>query len=285
MELSQKQVEEFRTEGFLRVPEFFCPRTVVALQAVFEELVADGKFSNVAADNDGVTYVQHKQNLQILPASIHHPLLRALPFHPKVRGAIAQLLGDSIFKFQDQLILKPARIGTATNWHQDNFYFEVSDPTKGMAMWTAVHDANVSNGTIKMIPRSFNTAVEHTRDLEGDHDFRCYPNEDQAVPIEMAAGGVVFFYLATPHCTGPNPTDGQRAGLAYHFLHTDFTSEELKSKRPHPTTQLPSYYLAGEEGGPHMTGDLYTRGEREYGCNMEELLDSEVQRLADAVGC
>ena len=282
MVLSEAQVHEFRTEGFLRIPEFFGPREVVALQAVVEQLIADGKFSNVATDSDGVTYIEHLQNLQILPASIHHPLLRALPFHSKVRGAIAQLIGEPVYKFQDQLVLKPPRVGTGTTWHQDNFYFEVSDPTKGMAMWTALHDANVANGTMRMIPRSFHTLLDHTRDLESNHDYRCYPPEEKAVPIEMAAGGVVFFCLGTPHATGPNSTDRKRAGLAYHFLHSDFTNKELESARPHPTSKLPSYFLPGEEGGPYITGDRYTRGQREYGCNMEDVLHSEVQRLGDA---
>ena len=280
--LSEAQIQQWRTEGFLPVPDFFSERDVRALQAGVEELKAAGKFFNVATDDDGETHVDTKQNLQICPLSFHHALFRAIPFHAKVRAAVSQLLGDPVYKFQDQLVLKPPRVGSPTNWHQDNYYFEVRDPLKGTAMWTAVHDATVANGTIRMIPRSFEALLPHMRDPESDHDRRCYPLEEDAVPIELPAGGVVFFSLGTPHATGPNETDAQRAGVAWHFLNDGHLSGELASGRPHPTLEYPSYSRPGEAGGPYVSGEKYTAGEQEYGCNMEAVLESETKRLSSS---
>jgi len=277
--LGDAQIEHWRTEGFVAVPGFFESREVRALQAGIEELKTAGKFFNVATDGDGDTHVDTKQNLQICPLSFHHPLFRAMPFHPKVRAAAGQLLGDSVYKFQDQAVLKPAGVGSATNWHQDNYYFEVRDTLKGTAMWTAVHDATVANGTIGMVPRSFAALMPHRRDLESDHDRRCFPAEDEKVPIELKAGGVVFFSLGTAHGTGPNTTAKQRAGVAWHFLNDTHVSRELALARPHPTLGFPTFARPGEEGGPYVVGDKYTAGEREYGCNMEDALAAEIDRL------
>ena len=279
MALSEDQVERWRTEGFVRVPDFFDAREVRALQAGVEELKAAGKFSNVATDGDGETHVDTKQNLQICPLSFHHPLFAAMPFHPKVREAVARLLGDSVYKFQDQAVLKPPGVGSATNWHQDNYYFEVEDTLRGTAMWTAVHDATIANGTIGMVPRAHHALLPHRRDPESDHDRRCDPPDDDAVPIEMAAGGVVFFSLGTPHGTGPNTTAKQRAGVAWHFLNEAHVSPELAVARPHPTLGFPTFAQPGEEGGPFVVGDKYTAGEREYGRNMEDFLAAEIERL------
>ena len=279
MVLTDSQVERWRADGFVPVPDFFDARDVRALQAGVEELKAAGKFSNVATDGDGATHVDTKQNLQICPLSFHHPLFRAIPFHPKVREAVAQLLGDSIYKFQDQAVLKPPGVGSATSWHQDNYYFEVSDPARGTGMWTAVHEATVANGTIRMVPRVFRALLPHARDLESDHDRRCYPAEADAVAIELPAGGVVFFNLGVPHATGPNATDNQRAGVAWHFLNEAHVSPELAIARPHPTLRFPTFSQPGEEGGPYVVGEKYTAGEREYGCNMEAALAAEIERL------
>ena len=279
MALSDQQVERWRTEGFLRVPDFFDAREVRALQAGVEELKDAGKFFNVATEGDGETHLESKQNLQICPLSFHHPLFRAIPFHAKVRQAVARLLGDSVYKFQDQAVLKPPGVGSATNWHQDNYYFEVRDTQKGTAMWTAVHDASVANGTIGMVPRAHHALLPHRRDLESDHDRRCDPPEADAVPIEMKAGGVVFFSLGTPHGTGPNTTAKQRAGVAWHFLNEDHLSPELAIARPHPTLGFPTFAQPGEEGGPYVAGEKYTAGEREYGRNMEDALAEEIERL------
>jgi ectoine hydroxylase-related dioxygenase (phytanoyl-CoA dioxygenase family) len=97
----------------------------------------------------------------------------------------------------------------------------------GTAMWTAVHDATVANGTLKVIPDCFRELLEHSRDPYSDHHIRCYPLEARAIDLELPAGGVVFFAYGTPHATGPNTTDHERAGVALHFLRADYAQDEL----------------------------------------------------------
>ncbi len=162
------------------------------------------------------------RHLQICPLSYHHRLFAALPFHAQIRETLTQLIEGDVYKMLDQIFYKPAHTGTGTNWHQDNSYFKMPDPFSGTAMWIALHDATVENGTIKVIPRALDVILEHRRDPESDHHSRCWPvNEDRAIPIEMKAGGALFFCFNTPHATGANATDRDRAALAYHFLKLD----------------------------------------------------------------
>ena len=69
------------------------------------------------------------------------------------------------------------------------------NPLQGTAMWTAVHDATVANGTIHVIPGSYRIAYQHSRDPYSNHHIRCYPPEDEALAIELPAGGVAFLRL------------------------------------------------------------------------------------------
>ena len=71
-------------------------------------------------------------------------------------------------------------------------------------MWVAISDATADNGALRVIPRSHQALVPHTRDPESDHDRRCYPPEDNAVTAELAAGGVLFFTAG--RSTRPAPT-------------------------------------------------------------------------------
>src|SRR5438477_182008 len=82
----------------------------------------------------------------------------------------------------------------------------------------AMRDATIANGALKTIPGAFRALLEHSRDPDSDHHSRCYPDESNAVHIELPAGGVLFFCINMPHATGRNQTDRERAGLAYHFL-------------------------------------------------------------------
>jgi ectoine hydroxylase-related dioxygenase (phytanoyl-CoA dioxygenase family) len=91
----------------------------------------------------------------------------------------------------------------------------------GTAMWIAVSDATLANGTLQVIPDALRTAFEHGRDPFSDHRIRCYPSEEHAVHLELPAGGVAFFCYGTPHATGANTTDRERAQAAIHVLRAD----------------------------------------------------------------
>ncbi len=253
MPLTSEQVRHFREHGYVALAHFWDARETAALQAEVERFKREGLLRNVTTEGDGKTHSNDHQNLQLCPMSPHSELFRALPFAPKVVEAVGALIGDPVVLHLDQVFLKPARHGAGTNWHQDNAYFHIPDPLRGTAMWTAVHDATVENGTIRVIPGSFREQYEHSRDPYSDHHIRCYPPEDRAVPVELPAGGVVFFAYGVAHATGPNHTDRDRAGAAFHFLNLE---------------HVPADYLDRYNGKlryPILSGPLADGGLSAYG--------------------
>ena len=258
------QIAQFREQGYLAVPDFWTAQEVAAMQAETERLKQDGLLRNVATEGDGKTQSSVKANLQICPIYPKSAFFRAMPFAPKVAEAVSQLIGDPIVLHLDQIFLKPAQHGAGTNWHQDNAYFQIADPLKGTALWTAVHAATAANGTMRVIPGSFRTQYEHSRDPDSDHHIRCYPPEEEAVMIELPAGGALFFAYGAAHATGANTTEKERAGMALHFLHKSVVGE-----------------AKGLEGGahPYLTGPQATGGEREYGVKIAGTWQTEVERL------
>ncbi len=185
---------------------------------------------------------------------------------PKVAGAVSRLIGDPFLLILDQLFLKPSHVGTGTHWHQDNAYFKIDDPLKGTAMWVAVHDATAANGTLRLIPGSHRHSYAHERDPWSDHHIHCSPPEEEALVVEVGAGGAVFFCYGVAHSTGDNATDEERAGMAFHFLHGDCASGDLVEP--------------GRDRRPWITGPQATGGLREYGVDLGSgAFDTEVQRL------
>jgi phytanoyl-CoA hydroxylase len=265
MELTPEQIAQFRTEGYVAVPNFWNARETAAMQAEVQRLKQDGLLRNVATDGDGKTHSQTAQNLQICPIHPQSTFFRAMPFDDKVVNAVSALIGDPVVLHLDQIFLKPGQHGSGTNWHQDNAYFEIDDPLRGTAMWTAVHDATVSNGTIHVIPGSFRTVYEHTRDPYSDHHIRCYPPEEQAVSVELPAGGVVFFAYGTAHCTRANTTDKERAGMALHFINGAMDGHARGG------------FAIGKR--PFLTGDYADGGESVYGVRVAGTWDKEVERV------
>ena len=162
------------------------------------------------------------------------------------------------------MFLKPGRHGAGTAWHQDNAYFKIADPLRGTAMWIAIHDATVANGTLHLIPGSHRERYEHRRDPDSDHHIRAWPPEERAEPIELEAGGVAFFCYGTAHCTRANTTARERAGMAFHFLHADYAAPHL---------------VEGDRRRPYLTGPRATGGRTEYGVEVAGTWEREVQRV------
>jgi ectoine hydroxylase-related dioxygenase (phytanoyl-CoA dioxygenase family) len=239
------QIKQFRTEGWVAVPDFWNAEEVAAMQEDLQRLKQEGKLRNVATEGDGKTHSETKVNLQLCPLWPHSDLFHAMPFAPKVAEAVGQLIGDPVMLHLDQVFLKPGKHGVGTNWHQDNAYFQIPDPLKGTALWTAVHEATVANGTMRIIPRAFHTLLEHTRDAESDHHIRCWPDESQAVTVELPAGGALFFAYGTPHSTGANTTDKERAGVALHIIRAEISEAARSGFAPEQRPLLGSPTRAG----------------------------------------
>ncbi len=254
--LSDSQLEQFKTDGYTVAPEFFNAAEVAAIQGELERFKAEGLGHNVATDGDGESTSTVTVNLQIIPLSPKSELLRSLPFSPKVREAVTELIGDNALLQLDQIFLKPARHGAGTSWHQDNHYFGIADPTQGVGMWVAVHDACIANGTMHVVPRSHEKVLEHIRDMGSDHHFYCRIDDekDEIMPVEMKAGGALFFNYGIAHCTLGNNTDKERAGMALHFLKGEYSEDGKKGR---------------ECTRPWISGPHYTKGAREWGADQE----------------
>jgi len=246
-QFTRPQIESFRRDGYLAVEGFWNEDEIGAMRAELERFKVEGLLRNVATDGDSTTISREKINLQLCPMSPHSKLFRAMPFATKVIEAVEQLIGGPVFLELDQVFLKPGGSGAGTNWHQDNDYFAIEDTVNGTAIWTAVHDATAQNGTMRVIPGVFHTALPHSRDPESNHHVRCYPDESKAQVIELKAGGALFFNYGTPHATGANATDKERAGVALHFFNSRAGGRSVPARKPVLT-------------GPNASG-----GEREYG--------------------
>ena len=66
---------------------------------------------------------------------------------------------------------------------------------------------------------------------------------------------MLFFCYGVAHCTRSNLSDKERAGVALHFIHSDFGGKELWER--------------GNATKPMISGPLATGGEKEFGEKFE----------------
>jgi phytanoyl-CoA hydroxylase len=223
MFLTKQQLRKYRDEGYLKYTSLLSARELELLKEryirVYEQFRSDGKLHNVAVSTDtsGTKAQSPPENLQIHYMCHYDDMILAFLYSRKLLDAIENFIGPNIRLFFEQGFWKPPLHGAPTNWHQDNGYFKLEDSSKGVGCWIALDDATKDNGCMWVVPGSHRQTYGHYRDLTTDHLVRTDVPAEQAVPVELEAGGALFFEFGTLHQTKANTTNTHRRALAIHF--------------------------------------------------------------------
>ncbi len=255
--LDESHFAQFREEGCLAFENVLTPGEVEAARAALTELMADlleavrrGETRVVQSDpNASRNYSGariHKpgspffllfepgvdpMSLDVAEADLkfrklqnyhqEHPVFQSLVHHPRVKGLVEALLGNEAIMFSDTALSKPPFIGTEKPWHQDNAYFVYVPLTSIVTVWIALDDATVENGCLHIIPGGHRIgALRHV------HDVDCQIAEGRldvsgAVPVELRAGGAIFFSGMLPHQSPPNHSSLRRRALQFWYRGVD----------------------------------------------------------------
>jgi len=238
--LAGSDIDRFREDGFLAFNGILQPDEIAAARREISRLVAELAASpEVTCEGRNMSRPGERFGIQFEPGCDPATLsgeglelaLRKLmyyceasPFfddmarrHARLQGFIEALLGEPAVLFQDMALIKPPHIGTIKPWHQDNAYFAVAPLDKVIGLWIALDDATVENGCMHVIPGGHREGAfrhHHDRDCEiapGRFD------DSRQVPIELKAGGALFFYGMLPHQTPPNTSAHRRRALQFHY--------------------------------------------------------------------
>jgi phytanoyl-CoA hydroxylase len=137
--------------------------------------------------------------------------------------ALTQIIGPNVKCMQSMLFIKASgKPGQA--WHQDEYFI----PTRDRSLtggWIAMDDATVENGCLWVIPGSHKHGIIWPQRQHEDRRFDCtgeaiyFPySDDDAIPVEVPAGAIVFFNGYLLHRSLPNRAKGgYRRVLVNHY--------------------------------------------------------------------
>jgi ectoine hydroxylase-related dioxygenase (phytanoyl-CoA dioxygenase family) len=214
--LTEEQVAYFHEHGYLAVPDLLDPADVLALVPVYDRLFTEqagrdtgDQFDLAGADEEGKTAALP----QILNPSKHAPEIAESPVRATIVAAAEQLLGGPV-SAGDHAILKPARHGAPTPWHQDEAYWPPDLEHCGLSAWIPLQPATEANGCLSFVPGSHRWDVREHRSIGGDP--RVHGLEmpgfggEGAVACPLPVGGATFHLPRTAHYAPPNHTDEPR---------------------------------------------------------------------------
>lgn len=225
--LDQAQIEFYRREGYLILPQALSEQEVEALRNETTRICRGeaGEFPGLSASDPTESDDEClKRYLCIhFPHKIS-PLMFDFLAHPKIVGVLEQIIGPDVKCMQSMLFIKAAgKPGQA--WHQDEYFIPTRDRSLTGA-WLALDDATTENGCLWVLPGSHRSGVLYPQRQHNDRRFDCtgeayqFPyNDDQAVPVEVKAGAIVFFNGYLLHRSLPNrASSGYRRTLVNHYM-------------------------------------------------------------------
>jgi ectoine hydroxylase-related dioxygenase (phytanoyl-CoA dioxygenase family) len=120
-------------------------------------------------------------------------------------------LGDTVYLFNEQYVVKAAEQGMKFSWHQDSGFIDYPHRPY-LTCWIALDDMTEANGTVYLLPYSragTRDVVKHVRD-EDSNDLVGYSGGDPGDPVIVPAGSIACFSTTLLHRSGPNTTDRMR---------------------------------------------------------------------------
>jgi ectoine hydroxylase-related dioxygenase (phytanoyl-CoA dioxygenase family) len=221
-DLDDEQVRRFREQGFLVVERITSDEEVAWLAEVWDELFADRRRWFDLARPFGAT--DHVSVGQMLLPERWAPALRETLYFRNARRAAARLLGrdEAALEAWGHMVLKPARDGRATPWHQDESYWEPGFDFHAVGAWLPLEDVDGSNGCMCFVPGSHRREILPHHHL--DDDPRLHLLEVDApvdtsgmVAAPLRLGGATFHHPRTLHSTAANVTPRPRRAFANEF--------------------------------------------------------------------
>lgn len=222
--LAPAEVSRFWEQGFLAIPDV-CPAPEVDwLREVIDQLFAQrtGWHTGDYFDFAGLDTPDAEPVLpQLLEPSRYEPALKNAALRANALAIARQLLGPSAELVFEHAMLKPARIGAQTPWHQDEAFFPVYTNYRSITIWVPLQPVDLSNGCMQFIPGSHTRDVLPHRRLNGDprlHGLEvCDAEIGEPVACPLPAGGATVHHCRTLHHAGPNMTEGPRRAYALGF--------------------------------------------------------------------
>jgi phytanoyl-CoA hydroxylase len=125
--------------------------------------------------------------------------------------------------WQTMYIFKQPHIGGEVRWHQDGSYL-ISEPATVTGIWVAMEDANRDNGCLWVQPGGHKAPLREIYQVDwakregtlSDLDKTPWPDEGEALAVEVTAGSVVIFHDHMPHYSSQNLSEFSRHAFTMH---------------------------------------------------------------------
>jgi ectoine hydroxylase-related dioxygenase (phytanoyl-CoA dioxygenase family) len=216
MKLTDEQVDQYRSNGYLFPLDVFDAPQVDMILAEFEQAQA---FASAIGLESAWP--------RLIRANAHYllPFVYQVATAPRLLDPVAAILGPDLLLWSAEFFIKGARTDKIVSWHQDLTYWGLGETDDEITAWLALSEVNVESGCMRFLPGSQQQRILPHRDtfdkgnlLSRGQEVAVEVDERQAVNVELHPGQVSLHHGRIFHASGPNQSEHDRIGLVFRFL-------------------------------------------------------------------
>lgn len=221
MQLDQRQLEEFKENGFLILKNFastqLCDEILLKAQEHLEKKQApiESEQEYMSLDEEKITVRRLRQVYD------REEVFRKWMTNKNIRPILKQVLDDTpvlSLAHHNSIMTKLPHESTRTYWHQDRRYWHFQNDNL-VSVWLSLGDEFLENGLLEFIPKSHKMNFDKTRFDEADN-FLDENKENQEliktkVSQNLSKGDVVLFHCKTLHHASKNSTNKAKISFVY----------------------------------------------------------------------
>jgi len=184
--LTEQQIDDFKTEGWLFLPNLFSAEEADLLRHEAEAIYAEHR-PEVWREKSGAPRTA-------FAAHTYNEAFRLLGAHPRLIEPVEQIFGEHLYMHQYKINAKAAFTGEVWQWHQDYGTWKRDDgmpKPNAMNISVFLDEVMPINGPLLLVPRSHLAG-----DLKASHDtattsYPLWTLDEDTVSRLVAAGGIV----------------------------------------------------------------------------------------------
>jgi ectoine hydroxylase-related dioxygenase (phytanoyl-CoA dioxygenase family) len=208
--VTAEDVRRFREDGFFILKSVLSAQDLQSLRDECQRFIDEREAEMDRLGVDSLD-LDHRGRRYFVHAYDDSAVVRGFLFSDLMAQIARATLGDTVYLFNEQFVVKAAEQGMRFGWHQDSGFIGYPHAPY-LSCWITLDDVTEQNGTVYLLPyprAGTREVVPHVRE-QRTNDLIGYAGDDPGDPILVPAGSIACFASTVLHRSGANTTDQMR---------------------------------------------------------------------------
>lgn len=225
--ITPSQIESFNENGYLGIENVISDDDIYELRRVIDGIIEESREVSTHTDIFDIEPGHNREDPQL--RRIKNPMRFDSVFERVMRNnniidIVAALIGPGVrfLPGSDVINMKQAKVGSPVEWHQD-WAFAPMTNNDILAVGVLIDDMVVENGALLVLPGTHKGPIynHHQNGIFVGAITDTALQVDDAVPVELKAGGISIHHPRVLHASMPNVSDRSRRFLIFNFCALD----------------------------------------------------------------